>query len=65
MVYEKALRLASFTTSGGQMTMGEISNHMSSDVTNIMLMIQTVNLNWSAPFHVSVEVKEGHAGSKN
>ncbi|XP_072177741.1 ATP-binding cassette sub-family C member 9-like [Diadema setosum] len=35
MVYEKALRLSTYAMSGGMMTMGQITNHMSIDATNV------------------------------
>ena len=56
MVFEKALRVSTFATTGGQMTMGQITNHMASDATNIMTSVQTVNFLWSSPIKVSVNI---------
>ncbi|XP_022102307.1 ATP-binding cassette sub-family C member 9-like [Acanthaster planci] len=54
MVYKKALRLATFATTGGQMTMGQITNHMSADATNVMMMLQSMHFLWSAPFQIVI-----------
>ncbi|XP_022102306.1 ATP-binding cassette sub-family C member 9-like isoform X2 [Acanthaster planci] len=54
MIYTKALRLATFATTGGQMTMGQITNHMSADATNVMTMIQSMHFLWSAPFQIAI-----------
>ncbi|XP_038076863.1 ATP-binding cassette sub-family C member 9-like [Patiria miniata] len=53
MIYDKALRLAAFTTTGGHMTMGQIANHMSADVANIMQAVVTCNILWSSPFQIA------------
>ncbi|XP_038076866.1 ATP-binding cassette sub-family C member 9-like [Patiria miniata] len=54
VVYKKALRLATFTTSGGQMSMGQVTNHMSADATNVQVMFQFINFMWSAPFTIII-----------
>ncbi|XP_071803247.1 ATP-binding cassette sub-family C member 9-like [Asterias amurensis] len=54
MVFEKALRLSTFTTTGGQMTMGQITNHMASDATNVMTSVQTVSFLWSSPIKITL-----------
>ncbi|XP_022081106.1 ATP-binding cassette sub-family C member 8-like isoform X2 [Acanthaster planci] len=49
-IYDKSLRLSSYTISGGSMTMGQITNHMSVDTTNILNSTQWVHYIWSIPF---------------
>ncbi|XP_070558915.1 ATP-binding cassette sub-family C member 9-like [Ptychodera flava] len=48
-VYEKSLRLPMFTISGGEMTMGQITNHMSTDAFSVMWMFQFIHFVWTAP----------------
>ena len=52
MVYEKALRLSTFSTSNDSMTVGEITNHMSTDASDVLDMFQTIHFMWSVPFKV-------------
>ncbi|XP_072027511.1 ATP-binding cassette sub-family C member 9-like isoform X2 [Amphiura filiformis] len=49
-VYDKALCLSSWTISGGSMTMGLITNHMSVDALNLMNSMQWVHYVWSIPY---------------
>ncbi|XP_038067062.1 ATP-binding cassette sub-family C member 8-like isoform X2 [Patiria miniata] len=49
-IYEKSLRLSSFTMSGGGMTMGQITNHMSTDTTNVQTAVQYIQYIWGIPF---------------
>ena len=53
-MYDKALCLSSWTISGGSMTMGLITNHMSVDALNLMNSVQWVHYIWSIPYQVSV-----------
>ena len=52
-MYEKSLRMSTFATTGGMMTIGQITNHMSTDAMNILYMFQTINYMWSIPIQVS------------
>ena len=52
MVYEKTLRLSTVATTGGKMTMGQITNHMSVDPNAIQFMFQMVNNLWAIPVQV-------------
>ncbi|XP_033646525.1 ATP-binding cassette sub-family C member 9-like [Asterias rubens] len=52
-IYDKSLRLSSYTMTGGAMTMGQITNHMSVDTTNILNSTQWVHYVWSIPFVIS------------
>ncbi|XP_022102313.1 ATP-binding cassette sub-family C member 9-like [Acanthaster planci] len=36
------------------MTMGQITNHMSADATNVMMMMQFMHFLWSAPFQIVI-----------
>ncbi|XP_038067610.1 ATP-binding cassette sub-family C member 8-like [Patiria miniata] len=49
-IYDKSLRLSSYTMTGGDMTMGQITNHMSVDTSNVMNSTQWVHYVWSVPF---------------
>ncbi|XP_063952974.1 ATP-binding cassette sub-family C member 9-like [Lytechinus pictus] len=51
-VYSKALRLSSYSMTGGSMTMGQITNHMSVDATNILNSFQWIHYIWSIPYLV-------------
>ncbi|XP_030838922.1 ATP-binding cassette sub-family C member 9 isoform X2 [Strongylocentrotus purpuratus] len=51
-VYSKALRLSSYSMTGGSMTMGQITNHMSVDATNILNSFQWIHYVWSIPYLV-------------
>ncbi|XP_022081112.1 ATP-binding cassette sub-family C member 8-like isoform X2 [Acanthaster planci] len=52
-IYDKSLQLSSYTISGGAMTMGQITNHMSVDTTNILNSAQWVHYVWSIPFVIT------------
>ena len=52
MVYEKALRLSTYATTGGKMTMGQITNHMSTDAMAVLYMFQTFYYLFSIPIQV-------------
>ncbi|XP_022081543.1 ATP-binding cassette sub-family C member 9-like [Acanthaster planci] len=54
LVYQKALRLSTYATTGGMMTVGQITNHMSTDAMNVLFMFQTINYLWSIPMQVVV-----------
>ncbi|XP_072031469.1 ATP-binding cassette sub-family C member 9-like [Amphiura filiformis] len=52
MVYDKALRLSSYSISGGSMTVGEITNHMSTDAFNVFYFCQRLHYLWAIPFRL-------------
>ena len=52
MVYEKSLRLSTYAMSGGMMTQGQITNHMSLDATNIQQFFNWGNELWTTPIKV-------------
>ena len=52
MVYEKSLRLSTVATTGGKMSMGQITNHMSVDPNAILTMFQNFNNLWCIPIQV-------------
>ena len=52
-MYNKALRLSSYSMTGGSMTMGQITNHMSVDATNILNSFQWIHYIWSIPYLVT------------
>ena len=52
MVYEKSLRLSTFATTGGMMTMGQITNHMSTDAMAVLFMFQTIHYLVTIPIQV-------------
>ncbi|XP_071805798.1 ATP-binding cassette sub-family C member 9-like [Asterias amurensis] len=54
MVYEKALRLSTYATTGGKMTMGQITNHMSTDAMAVLYMFQTFYYLFSIPIQITV-----------
>ncbi|XP_033647488.1 ATP-binding cassette sub-family C member 9-like [Asterias rubens] len=56
MVYEKSLSLSTFATTGGDMTVGQITNHMSTDPMNLLYMFQYFHFLWTVPFLVSVVI---------
>ena len=51
-VYEKSLRLSTFATTGGLMTVGQITNHMSTDAMNLYFMFQWINTLLAIPVQV-------------
>ncbi|XP_072037224.1 ATP-binding cassette sub-family C member 9-like isoform X2 [Amphiura filiformis] len=51
-VYEKSLRLSTYATSGGLMTMGQITNHMSTDAMNLFSMFMWINTLLTTPIQV-------------
>ncbi|XP_070560016.1 ATP-binding cassette sub-family C member 9-like [Ptychodera flava] len=53
-VYEKSLHLSSWTISSGEMTMGQITNHMSVDANTLLYFFQTVHYIWSVPYQIAV-----------
>ena len=53
-VYDKSLRLASYTLSGGSMTQGQITNHMSVDATNVLEVFQYICYIIIVPYVVSL-----------
>lgn len=52
MVYSKALRLSSLVLSNGQITPGQIINHMSVDATFLMYFFYFVHYIWAVPVQV-------------
>ncbi|KAJ8047637.1 ATP-binding cassette sub-family C member 8 [Holothuria leucospilota] len=52
-VYNKALRLSTWTISGGEMTTGQITNHMSVDATNILNCFQWIHYIWAIPLQLA------------
>ncbi|XP_072031466.1 ATP-binding cassette sub-family C member 9-like isoform X2 [Amphiura filiformis] len=52
MVYDKALRLSSYSISGGSMTLGQITNHMSTDAFNMFYFCQRIHYLWAVPFRL-------------
>ncbi|XP_038059425.1 ATP-binding cassette sub-family C member 9-like [Patiria miniata] len=54
MVYEKALRLSTYATTGGKMTMGQITNHMSTDAMAVLYMFQTFHYLWAIPIQITM-----------
>ena len=54
MVYEKSLSLSTSATTGGDMTAGQIANHMSTDPMNLLYMFQFFHFSWTVPFLVTV-----------
>lgn len=54
MVYNKGLRLSGLVINSGQMTMGQILNHMSQDATNLMMMFFFIHYVWSVPLTVII-----------
>ena len=53
MVFDKSLRLSTYAMSGGSMTVGEITNHMSTDAMNVLFFCQRMHYLWAVPFKVS------------
>ncbi|XP_071815996.1 ATP-binding cassette sub-family C member 9-like isoform X3 [Apostichopus japonicus] len=51
-VYDKALRISTYTISGGSMTTGQITNHMSVDAMNILMSFQYLHSAWSLPYQL-------------
>nr|XP_006820966.1 PREDICTED: ATP-binding cassette sub-family C member 9-like [Saccoglossus kowalevskii] len=51
-VYEKSMRLSSWTMTGGDMTMGLITNHMSVDAVSVYWFYMLSHLLWGIPFQV-------------
>ncbi|XP_070558013.1 ATP-binding cassette sub-family C member 9-like [Ptychodera flava] len=51
-VYEKSLRLASWTITGGERTMGQITNHMSVDALSVHLFYVYAHHLWLVPTQV-------------
>ncbi|XP_038067188.1 ATP-binding cassette sub-family C member 9-like [Patiria miniata] len=54
MVYEKSLSLSTYATTGGDMTAGQITNHMSTDPMNLLYMFQYFHFSWTVPFLVAL-----------
>ncbi|PVD32870.1 hypothetical protein C0Q70_08317 [Pomacea canaliculata] len=54
MVYSKALRLSSLVLSNGQITPGQIINHMSVDATFLMYFFYFVHYIWAVPVQVII-----------
>ncbi|XP_022110730.1 ATP-binding cassette sub-family C member 9-like [Acanthaster planci] len=50
LVYEKSLSLATFASTGGEMTAGQITNHMSTDAMNLLYMFQHLQYLCIMPF---------------
>eukprot|EP00057_Strongylocentrotus_purpuratus_P024846 XP_011679320.1 PREDICTED: ATP-binding cassette sub-family C member 9-like [Strongylocentrotus purpuratus] len=54
MVYWKSMRMSTYAMSGGMMTMGQITNHMSVDANNIMMFFQLSNEIWAVPLKIII-----------
>ncbi|XP_071504808.1 ATP-binding cassette sub-family C member 9-like [Diadema antillarum] len=54
MVYEKSLRLSTYATTGGMMTMGQITNHMSTDAMSLLFCFQMMHYCWSIPLQIVI-----------
>ncbi|XP_030828521.1 ATP-binding cassette sub-family C member 8 [Strongylocentrotus purpuratus] len=54
MVYEKSLRLSTYAMSGGVMTMGQVTNHMSVDAANVQFFFDRGNELWVVPFRITL-----------
>ena len=54
MVYEKSLSLTTSSTTSGDLTMGQITNHMSNDAMNLLYMFQYLQFLCALPFMVSI-----------
>ncbi|XP_072032683.1 ATP-binding cassette sub-family C member 9-like isoform X2 [Amphiura filiformis] len=54
MVFDKALHLSSYTISGGSMTVGQITNHVSTDAMNIMYFCQRIHYVWAVPLKITL-----------
>ncbi|XP_033637853.1 ATP-binding cassette sub-family C member 9-like [Asterias rubens] len=54
MVFEKSLRISTFVISNGDMTMGQIANHMSTDAINIFYMVQFICWMVTVPIQIVV-----------
>ncbi|XP_072179889.1 ATP-binding cassette sub-family C member 9-like [Diadema setosum] len=54
MVYEKALRLSTQAMSGGAMSVGQVTNLMSADASNVMFYFFNVNEIWAIPIKIGV-----------
>ncbi|XP_071498097.1 ATP-binding cassette sub-family C member 9-like [Diadema antillarum] len=54
MVYEKSLRLSTFAMSGGMMTMGQVTNHMSVDAANVQFFFDRANELWTVPIRIAL-----------
>ena len=55
MVYEKSLVLSTYATTGGDMTTGQITNHMSTDAMNLLYMYQYIHFGWTVPIMVRLK----------
>nr|XP_006820964.1 PREDICTED: ATP-binding cassette sub-family C member 9-like [Saccoglossus kowalevskii] len=53
-VYEKSMRLSSWTMTSGDMTMGLITNHMSVDAISFYWWYLFINYLWTVPFQIIV-----------
>ncbi|XP_030855895.1 ATP-binding cassette sub-family C member 9 [Strongylocentrotus purpuratus] len=54
LIYDKSLRLSTSTMSGGKMSMGQVTNHMSADASNVMFLFINVNEIWAIPVKITV-----------
>ncbi|XP_054751630.2 ATP-binding cassette sub-family C member 9-like [Lytechinus pictus] len=54
MVYWKSMRMSTYAISGGMMTMGQITNHMSVDANNVMMFFQLSNEIWAVPLKIII-----------
>ncbi|XP_071961483.1 ATP-binding cassette sub-family C member 9-like [Antedon mediterranea] len=54
IVYEKSLALSTYAITGGQMTMGQITNHMSTDAMSLVYIFQLGNQLWSIPVIIGI-----------
>ncbi|XP_054751628.2 ATP-binding cassette sub-family C member 9-like isoform X1 [Lytechinus pictus] len=54
LVYEKSLRLSTYAMSGGMMSMGQVTNHMSVDATNLQFFFNFGNELWIIPIRIAL-----------
>ena len=52
MIFDKSLHLSSSTHSGGGMTAGQITNHMTVDAMNVLFFCQRIHYVWAVPLKV-------------
>ena len=52
VIYDKSLRLSTYALTGGSMTVGHVTNHMSTDAMNLLFYFQKMHFIWAIPFQV-------------
>ncbi|XP_072050857.1 ATP-binding cassette sub-family C member 9-like [Amphiura filiformis] len=54
MIYDKSLRLSTYALSGGSMTVGHVTNHMSTDAMNLLFFFQKMHFIWAIPLQIMI-----------